>query len=28
VAGLGSAVEEPPAAEEYPADDDLPESEF
>jgi DNA polymerase III subunit gamma/tau len=28
VAGLAGAVEEPPAAEEYPADDDIPESEF
>jgi DNA polymerase-3 subunit gamma/tau len=28
VAGLAGAVEEPPAPEEYPADDDIPESEF
>jgi DNA polymerase-3 subunit gamma/tau len=28
VAGLAGAIEEPPAAEEYPADDDIPESEF
>ena len=28
VAGLAGAAEEPPAAEEYPADDDIPESEF
>jgi DNA polymerase-3 subunit gamma/tau len=28
VAGLAGAGEEPPAADEYPADDDIPESEF
>ena len=28
VAGLAGAIDEPPAAEEYPADDDIPESEF
>jgi DNA polymerase-3 subunit gamma/tau len=28
VAGLGIAADEPPPAEEYPADDDIPESEF
>ena len=28
VAGLGIAADEPPPTEEYPADDDVPESEF
>ena len=28
VAGLVDAIEEPPATEDYPADDDIPESEF
>jgi len=28
VAGLAGAAEEPPTADEYPADDDIPESEF
>jgi DNA polymerase-3 subunit gamma/tau len=28
VAGLGAAADEAPPAEEYPADDDIPESEF
>ena len=28
VAGLAAAIEEEPVAEEYPADDDIPESEY